>query len=260
MNSQTNLLEQLENTVRFATSAISRKSNAARLPESPGYLHQVLRVIDRGRRVAMKTLESPGPVADPSGYDFCLPLIQNLVQIRQSRLDGGLFTLVSVSAGAGGSYVAESIAWELSRRTRERVLIASAASINGLVPTHFREMTGHSVPQESSVESVPKIWRLAETYCDSELVPPNFHSQSVELLRRWFAYVLVECPDVRELAAPWQITSLSDGVVLVVGAGLTKRSEIAQARELLGSSSVKTLGLILNKRTQPIPGFIYRYL
>jgi hypothetical protein len=55
---------------------------------------------------------------------------------------------------------------------------------------------------------VLKVWRLAETYYDSELVPPNFHSQSVELLRRWFAYVLVECPDVREMAAPWQITSL----------------------------------------------------
>jgi Mrp family chromosome partitioning ATPase len=45
-----------------------------------------------------------------------------------------------------------------------------------------------------------------------------------------------------------------------VAAGLTKRSEIAQARELLDASSVNTLGVILNKRTQPIPGFIYRYL
>jgi hypothetical protein len=260
MSSQTNLLEQLESTVRFATNAISRKSNAGRFPERPGYLHQVLRVMDRGRRVAMRTLEGPGPVADSSGYDFCLPLVQKLVQIRQSRLDGGLFTFVSVSAGAGGSYVAESVAWELSRRTRERVLIASAASINGLVPTHFREMSGHAGTTDSSGEGAPKVWRLAETYYDSELVPPNFHSQSVELLRRWFAYVLVECPDVREMAAPWQITSLSDGVLLVVGAGLTKRSEIAQARELLDASSVKTLGLILNKRTQPIPPFIYRYL
>ena len=260
MNSQTNLLEHLENTVRFATNAISQKSNAARLPERPGYLHQVWRVIDRGRRVAMRTLEAPGPIADPSGYDFCLPLVQKLVQIRQSRVDGGLFTFVSVSAGDGASYVVESVGWELSRRTRERVLIASAASINGLVPTHFREMNGHSVPADSSGESAPKVWRLAETYYDSELVSPNFHSQSVELLRRWFAYVLVECPDVREMAAPWQITSLSDGVLLVVGAGLTKRSEIAQARELLDASSVKTLGLILNKRTQPIPPFIYRYL
>ena len=260
MSSQTNLLEHLENSVRFATNAISRKSNPDRFPERPGYLHHVLRVMDRGRRVAMRTLEPPGPVADPTGYDFCLPLVQKLVQIRQSRLDGGLFTFVSVSARAGGSYVAESVAWELARRTRERVLIASGASINGLVPTYFREMNGRSAPQDSNVESAPKVWRLAETYCDNELVPPNFHSQSVELLRRWFGYVLVECPDIREMATPWQITSLSDGVLLVVGAGLTKRSEIAQARELLDASSVKTLGLILNKRTQPIPPFIYRYL
>ena len=87
MSSQTNLLEQLENTVRFATNAISRKSNAARLPETPGYLNQVLRVIDRGRRVAMRTLEAPGPIADPSGFDFCLPLVQRLVQIRQWQFE-----------------------------------------------------------------------------------------------------------------------------------------------------------------------------
>lgn len=257
MSSPSNLLQHFE---RFASSAMGRKSNTPRLPESPGYLNHVLRVIDRGKQVALRTLEAPGPVADPSEYDFCLPLIQRMVQIRQARLDGGIFTFASVSAGAGSSYVAESIAWELSRRTRERVLIASAASINGLVPTHFREVNGRSVPPNSSAEGPPKIWRLSETLYDSDLAPPNFHSQSVELLRRWFAYVLVECPDVREMTAPWQITGLSDGVLLVVAAGLTKRSEIAQARELLDASSVNTLGVILNKRTQPIPGFIYRYL
>jgi hypothetical protein len=208
----------------------------------------------------MRTLEMPGPIANPIEYDFCLPLIRKLVQIRQTRLDGGLFAFASASAGAGGSYVAESVAWELSRRTRERVLMATAASINGLVPTHFREVNGHYVLPDSSVEGTPKIWRLAETYYDSELVPPNFHSQSVELLRRWFGYVLVECPDVREMTAPFQITTMSDGVLLVVAAGHTKRNEIAQARELLDASSLNILGLILNKRTQPIPRFIYQYL
>lgn len=205
----------------------------------------------------MRALEMPGPIANPIEYDFYLPLIQKLVQIRHTRPDGCLFAFASVSTGAGGSYVAESVAWELSRRTRERVLIASATSINGLVPTHFREVNEYPIPQDRSVEAAPKIWRLAETYYDSELVPPNFHSQSVELLRRWFGYVLLECPDVREMTAPLQIT---DGALLVVAAGHTKRNEITQARELLDASSVNILGLILNKRTQPIPRFIYQYL
>ena len=138
--------------------------------------------------------------------------------------------------------------------------MTTAASLTGLVPTNFREVAQHTLTEGAGADSTPKVWRLAEAYVYYELGTPNPHTQSVELLRRWFGYVLVECPTMRQITAPYQISNLCDGVFLVVAAGHTKRDEIVQAQQLLDASSFITLGVILNKQTHPVPGFVSKYL
>ena len=56
------------------------------------------------------------------------------------------------------------------------------------------------------------------------------------------------------------MAKMIDGVILVVAAGQTRRDQIEQARKLLESSACEVIGLVLNKRTYPIPGFISRIL
>jgi Mrp family chromosome partitioning ATPase len=46
----------------------------------------------------------------------------------------------------------------------------------------------------------------------------------------------------------------------VVAAGETKRDQIVHAQKLLEILSCDVLGVILNKRTHPIPKFIYKHL
>jgi hypothetical protein len=262
VTSQTNLFEHLDRTIKRARNTLSLAPNQVRRFAGDDRLHTVRRLVDQGARLAKTALQEPGPIDGPAD-DFCLPLIHRLVQIRHTRPDGGVFAFTSAAAGEGVGYVVESVAWELARRTHERILIASAASLSGPVSTHFHAVDGRApgpALRQSAIDGTPKVWRLAQTFCESELIPPNPHTQSMDSLRRWFGYVLVESPAVMEVTPPFQVTSEADGVVLVVAAGQTKRDQIARAQELLDVASCNILGLILNKRTHPIPGFINKYL
>jgi Mrp family chromosome partitioning ATPase len=53
---------------------------------------------------------------------------------------------------------------------------------------------------------------------------------------------------------------LADGVVLVLEANSTRREAAAKVTENLRAAQIKILGAVLNKRTFPIPGFLYHRL
>jgi hypothetical protein len=58
-----------------------------------------------------------------------------------------------------------------------------------------------------------------------------------------------------ESAGVFSLAPAAEGVVLVVAAG-ARRDQIEQAHSALESSSCSILGLVLNKRTDPIPKLI----
>ncbi len=57
---------------------------------------------------------------------------------------------------------------------------------------------------------------------------------------------------------PQIIGALVDGALLVARAGDTPRETVAEARKRLEHAGVRCLGLVLNQRMHPIPGFVYR--
>jgi Mrp family chromosome partitioning ATPase len=105
-----------------------------------------------------------------------------------------------------------------------------------------------------------KVWRLEEAYSDSGVIPVKLHREVLDLLRTRFGYVLVDCPSLRASAAALPMAGLSDGALLVVGAGEARRDQVEQAQRLLEGASCQLLGLILNKRTYPVPRFLYQRL
>jgi capsular exopolysaccharide synthesis family protein len=57
---------------------------------------------------------------------------------------------------------------------------------------------------------------------------------------------------------PQVIGGLVQGALLVVRAGETPRETVAEAKKRLDLAGVRCLGLVLNQRSDPIPGFLYR--
>ncbi len=77
-------------------------------------------------------------------------------------------------------------------------------------------------------------------------------------LRSDFDYVLLDGPSVNLYIDATLLGRLVDGVVLVLQANSTRREVARKAKASLESAGVRLLGAVLNKRTFPIPEFLYR--
>ncbi|MCK6456252.1 MAG: CpsD/CapB family tyrosine-protein kinase [Phycisphaerae bacterium] len=77
-------------------------------------------------------------------------------------------------------------------------------------------------------------------------------------LRERFDHVIVDTPATNLYPDPQIIGALSDGAVMVVRAARTQRHSVAEAKKRLELAQCKLVGVVLNQRTYPIPGFIYR--
>lgn len=69
---------------------------------------------------------------------------------------------------------------------------------------------------------------------------------------------LIDCPDLRTVKDPIVLSSCVDAVVLIVNEGRTRRQVVKNAVASLQQRQVNILGVILNNRTYPIPGIIYK--
>ncbi len=56
------------------------------------------------------------------------------------------------------------------------------------------------------------------------------------------------------------LAGLVDGVLLVTRAGVTRRESVAEAKKRIEQNQGRLLGVVLNQRRFPIPGFLYRRL
>lgn len=88
----------------------------------------------------------------------------------------------------------------------------------------------------------------------------EFRKELISRLRSQHQYVGVDC---QSLAASEDVLSLAplvDGVILVVEADRTKRTQIIKTSRRIEGAGGKVLGLVLNKRRYQIPRVIYDLL
>ena len=213
----------------------------------------LLRQIERTIRVPLRVAAGIFDPAERTDGDMFEPLIQKFAEIRHSRMEGAIFAFSSISMGEGVSYVTNQIAWELSRRSGESVLLTTAASLNDTLPASVAEL-------EFSGRKSGKVWKFANRFPDPESKQLHIPAESLRFLRSRFSYVLIDFPALRESTVVVPMGKYTDGVVLVIAAGETRRDHIGPAQSLFQASSCNLLGLVLNKRTDPVPRAIAKYL
>ena len=69
---------------------------------------------------------------DPGGQSgSCYAaLVRKMVEARQERADGSVFTFVAIRSGDGVSHVVKSVAWDLAHQTSGQVLVTSLQGVN----------------------------------------------------------------------------------------------------------------------------------
>jgi len=87
----------------------------------------------------------------------------------------------------------------------------------------------------------------------------RFESRLSEM-RKDFSYILVDAPPINAYGDASLFGRMADGVVMVLEANRTRRESAQKAKRILDRAGVTVLGAVLNKRTFPIPEFLYRRL
>lgn len=198
----------------------------------------------------------PGPVNGYQGATsdgFYVPLIRTLMDEGDGATSGQSFVFTSTSPGEGVSAVVETIAKELASSSGEKVLIAMTGAIDNFIP----------VPGQLAVEPV-----VREANGVYRLRPPTSGGTATrverfELLRQLtqlFPYVLIDAPALTVSAEALEFGVKSQGIVLVSAAGQIRRNRLLRTKRMIEVANVPLLGCALNRRTYPIPDFLYKRL
>jgi len=90
------------------------------------------------------------------------------------------------------------------------------------------------------------------------LLSPAQVRQAVDWGSSQYDWMVFDGPPVLESSDAAPIAAITDGVVIVVEAGRTKRPVLQRSVELLRKAGGHVMGSVLNRRRLEIPGFIYR--
>jgi cellulose biosynthesis protein BcsQ len=186
---------------------------------------------------------------------FCQGLMYSVFQRPQlSTQSGGLvIALVAAHPGAGTTYLATHLTKSInSEQFISAVLLDCREAANSTRPSP-EGRKGVPYPYEGAeggagLSAPREAWRKSFDYRASYLAH----------LRTRYNYVLIDCPSLKESTDVLGLTTLADGVLLVIEANKTTKSQIGLLERTIEAANGRILGHVLNKRTYLIPDRVHR--
>jgi capsular exopolysaccharide synthesis family protein len=83
--------------------------------------------------------------------------------------------------------------------------------------------------------------------------------ETIADLRRRFKFIVIDSPPILAATDAVILSSLTDGVLLVVRSGATPKEAFTRARDLLGAVKSRLLGVVLNAVDSSAPDYYYSY-
>lgn len=195
-----------------------------------------------------------------------------LSSIKAKTTAPGRSVVVAFTAGQpaeGVSYVVNSFGVELAQRTRQRTLIADAATLQNIDLFHYSR-----VPEYCRPTDLPNLYSLAT----GDKTPANGvkHDRQLQVqvggskleqgltnlqtLRFAFDFVLLDCSALSVSSDAALFAPSTDGVVLVVEANRSRKAQVRNSLHTIEMANGILLGCVMNKRRYPVPNWLYRRL
>jgi polysaccharide biosynthesis transport protein len=108
--------------------------------------------------------------------------------------------------------------------------------------------------------ATPHLWVLpsgSELANPAQLLASDSMQSTLTELRQRFKYIVLDSPPLLPVADALGLSTLVDGVILVIESGATPREAAARARKILGHVRANILGLVLNKVDFRHDGYYY---
>ena len=180
---------------------------------------------------------------------------------------GTVVALTSAMPQEGVSYVTQSFAVELARRTGKRTLIADADNLQKVDMFHHNRVAKfcpptdvpnlHVLSPDDEIEEAESIQYLQIRNRKSEL---EQGLENLQTLRFVFDYVFLDCSALKTSDTAALFAPSVDGVVVVVEAERTRKEQVRNALNAIETANGNLLGCVLNKRRYSIPQWIYSRL
>jgi protein-tyrosine kinase len=166
----------------------------------------------------------------------------------------------------GVSYVTQSFAVELARRTGRRTAIVDVGVLQQVDIYHYSQAGEMCLKTD-----VPNLYVLQpeeETLEENSqnLQPVTGGSEfdrglsNLQTLRYSFDFVLLDCRSLKDSGDAALFAPVVDGVVVVVEAERTRKEQVRATLNTIEMAQGNLLGCVLNKRQYPIPEWLYQRL
>lgn len=121
--------------------------------------------------------------------------------------------------------------------------------------------SGSSIKRDA-VRLATNLWRVAEfgPWGGEQSGIGRYWASRLAELRSAFEFAVIQGPIAGASSEAALLAELTDGIVLVLGAGRTRRASARRLKEWLKAESSRILGTVLSERAFPIPNRIYRRL
>ena len=177
-------------------------------------------------------------------------VIDKMVHLRAER-GAATFAFAAPHWRAGTTHVVNLVADELVRRYRCTVAVMPAAAVRERHPSQVSEGYLERTPGVYVAASSTELQRMTDFALESVLISPEGND---------FDFTLVDCPALLSTPSALRWTNAANGVFLVVSAGLTHVNQIEEAQRLLKDSASRLEGIVLNRRSYPIPELLYNLI
>jgi hypothetical protein len=177
-------------------------------------------------------------------------VIDRMVLIHDER-GPGMFAFAAPYWRTGTTHVVNLVADELVRRYRCTVAVMPAAALKESEPSDLPQSFFERSAGVYAAASDEEFHQLSELALEKVWIRPAAND---------FDFILADCPALLCGAQALRWTSAADGVFLVVGAGQTHVNQIEEAQRLLKDSGSRLEGIVLNRRSYPIPELLYKLL
>lgn len=183
-----------------------------------------------------------------------------------------MIAFAEIERHSGGATICARIAQGLADQVEGSICVVEADLQRPSLCRHFGVRASRGLsdvwrdggsPRAHAQQVGANLWLLAPGPPSAEavVIPPSSRLRSLcKELREQFDYVLISAPPFAERAESTMLSQLTDGVVLIVEAHVTRRERARAIKDHLIAARVPLLGVVLNNRTFPIPDAIYRRL
>jgi capsular exopolysaccharide synthesis family protein len=233
---------------------------------------------DRGlfRAVERKTSAPPQKCLSPRlgnvAREEVAKLVQRIFLLSGNGVAPRAVVFCGIEHGDGTSWICAQVARAVAEHGSNTVCAVDvnlrSPSLHGYLGAENRTGLGAAVRQVGSIRNfiepgnMSNLWVLPAGLDGdpSVLLISDRFRERVKELRAEFDFLIFDAPPAAHSNDAAVLGRLLDGVVLVVGAGSTRRQTARKAKENLEKGQVRLLGTVLNGRSFPIPDALYRRL